>query len=352
MVRGSSAHVGKHGIERAEDRLRFHQLLLIAGEQDPSFDERLLCVQFSVRNTDGGIPRLLHTHVFWLGFASTEARGTLAHLQVIHDSSFRSAGNDLCDSDRVSLSERLQRSISRDLGGESFEPFKAEISDHPHSLARVFANADELRHAWQGVGPDVESWWWWGHDAAMDVGVFVGFELRGRRFDYRAGLVRAGQPYLLVEELDGTGLRSGLEIKPPEMWADHQCDVPFEQWSLGNEAHGVLLDDPMEALNRAFGTPVAVTFDIEWFSSVAATAIDGGYEQVGEIDARIELIDGVVEVRGPARRLHVWGTSYRPPPMASAAIGDGLRAPYRRTDGGKVVQLLTDRGWVVGQIDR
>ncbi len=215
----------------------------------------------------------------------------------------------------------------------------------------MFTNADELRHAWDGVGSDVEAWWWWGHSATADAGVFVGFELRGRRFDYWAGLVRVGEPYVLIEELDGTGLRSGLEIKPAEMWADHQCDVPFKQWSIGNEAHGVLLYDAMEALNRAFGIPVAATFDIEWFSDVAVTAIDGGYEQVGEVDARIEFADGVVEVRGPARRAHVWGTSYRPPPMAGA-IGDGLRAPYRRSDGGRVVQLLTDRGWVVGQVDR
>ena len=51
-------------------------------------------------------------------------------------------------------------------------------------------------------------------DAAR-LGVFVGFELRGRRFDYWAGLVREGEPYLYIEELDGTGLRGGLEIKPP-----------------------------------------------------------------------------------------------------------------------------------------
>ena len=31
----------------------------------------------------------------------------------------------------------------------------------------------------------------------------------------------------LVLTKDGTGLRGGLEIKPPEMWAGHECDVPF-----------------------------------------------------------------------------------------------------------------------------
>lgn len=215
----------------------------------------------------------------------------------------------------------------------------------------MLTNADELRHPLAETGVDVEAWWWWGHSPSADVGVFVGFELRGRRFDYWAGLVRVGEPYLYVEELDGTGLRSGLEIKPPEMWADHQCDVPFQQWSIANEAHGVMLDDPMEALHRAYGTPVATTFDIEWFSNAVATPIDGGYEQVGEVDARIELAEGVVAVHGPAHRVHVWGTSYNPPPMASTATDDGLLAPYRRHDGVKVVQLLTDRGWLVGTVD-
>jgi len=214
----------------------------------------------------------------------------------------------------------------------------------------VLTNADELRHAWGGAGVDVEAWWWWGHSPAADAGVFVGLELRGRRFDYWAGLVRAGEPYLLIEELNGSGLRAGLEVKPPEMWADHQCDAPFRQWSLGNEAHGVLLDDPMEALHRAYGTPVAVAFDIEWFSSLEATAIDGGYEQVGEVDARIELADGVVSVQGPAHRVHVWGTPYRPPLMPSLVGGGGLSAPYRRHHGGNVMQLLTERGWLVGAL--
>lgn len=215
----------------------------------------------------------------------------------------------------------------------------------------MLTNADELRHPWAGAGVDVEAWWWWGHSPAADVGVFVGLELRGRRFDYWAGLVRVGEPYLYIEELDGTGLRAGLEIKPSEMWADHQCDVPFQQWSVANEAHGVLLEDPMEALHRAYGTPVAVTFDIEWFSNATPTQIEGGYEQVGEVDARIELSEGVVAVQGPAHRVHVWGMPYSPPPLTSVVSGDELRAPYRRHDGVKIAQLLTDRGWLVGVVD-
>lgn len=206
----------------------------------------------------------------------------------------------------------------------------------------MLTNADELRH------PDVavEAWWWWAWNADATVGLFAGLELRGRRFDYWAGLVRTDEPYLYVEELDGTGLRDGLEIKPPEMWADHVCDVPFAQWSVGNEAHGVLLDDPLSAITKPYGTPVPVTFDIEWYASSSATEVTGGYEQPGEVDAQVELTEGLLSFEGPAHRVHVWGVPYRPAALAMPA-GEGLLwAPYRRHDGQGVLQVLTPTGFL------
>ena len=206
----------------------------------------------------------------------------------------------------------------------------------------MLTDADELGHR----EASVEAWWWWAWSADAGTGLFVGLELRGRRCDYWAGLVRAGQPYLYVEELDATGLREGLELKPPEMWAGHHCDVPFAQWSLGNEAHGVLLDDPTDALSRPYGTRVPVTFDVEWYASGPATGIAHGYQQPGEVDARIELTEGVLELEGPAHRAHVWGVPYRPTALAMPA-GDGLLwAPYRRHDGQGVLQVLTTSGFL------
>lgn len=207
--------------------------------------------------------------------------------------------------------------------------------------------SDEARHP----ASPVEAWWWWGSGTdplTGDIaGVFVGLELRGARFDYWAGLVREGEPYLYIEELDGTGLRQGLEIKPPEMWAGHECDVPFRQWSLGNEAHGVLLDDPTEAWRRAHGTLVPCTFDIEWYADGEAEPMDlgagaHGYRQLGEVDARIELLEGVVELTGPAERVHVWGVPYLPTSFAMPTDPrPGLRAPYRRHDGVAVDQVVS-----------
>ena len=196
----------------------------------------------------------------------------------------------------------------------------------------------------------MECWWWWGSTTDVTVGWYVGLELRGRRFDYWAGLARVGSPYLYVEELDGTGLREGLEVKPPEMWAGHTCDVPFAQWSLGNEAHGVLLDDLADALRRPYGERVPVTFDVEWYAAGDPVRVDtgvtgaDGYAQHGECDVEIELIEGVLAISGPSNRLHLWGVPHRPGAAAVLGVG-GLSAPYRRGDGTGVEQVLTVDGW-------
>lgn len=207
------------------------------------------------------------------------------------------------------------------------------------SSSGEWSSSDEHRHA----DAPVEAWWWWGTAADRSAGVFVGFEQRGGRYDYWAGLIRVDEPYLYIEELDGADLRGGLEIKPAQMWADAVCDVPFRQWSVGNEAHGVLLDDPGEAWRRAYGTLVPVTFDLEWYALAEPEAIGGGYSQSGEVDAQIELTSGMLAFTGPAERVHVWGVPYMPSSFAMPIAPSGLRAPYRRSDGITVDQVLTDR---------
>jgi hypothetical protein len=211
---------------------------------------------------------------------------------------------------------------------------------------RDLVAADELEH--DDVA--VESWWWWGWNPGADAGVFVGFEVRGRRFDYWAGLVRVDEPYLLVEELDGTGRRAGLEIKPPEMWAGHECDDPFRQWSLGNEAHGVFIEEPDDALVRAYGTPAPCTFDIEWYAAGQPTEVPHGYQQVGEVDARVELLEGVVIIQGPGRRVHTWAAPFVPSDLAVPSGVGALSCPYRRSDGRAVRQVLGRDGFAAHTI--
>jgi hypothetical protein len=89
-----------------------------------------------------------------------------------------------------------------------------------------------------------------------------------------------------------------------------------------------------------------VTFDVEWGSAGDPTEIPHGYEQSGDIDARIELTEGVLELVGPGHRVHVWGVPYLPHALAMPVDTAGLRGPYRRSDGVGVDQVLTPTGWL------
>jgi len=55
-----------------------------------------------------------------------------------------------------------------------------------------------------------------------------------------------------------------LLVKGDGLWAEHTCDAPMEQWTVTNETYATALDDPDDALGRAYGEPTAVAFDIEW----------------------------------------------------------------------------------------
>lgn len=165
-------------------------------------------------------------------------------------------------------------------------------------------------------------------------------------------VARDDHPYLYVEELDGRGLRAGAEVKPPEMWAGHTCDAPFRQWSLGNEARGVLLDDPTEAWRRAHGEVVPVAFMSSGTppgTPLRSTTCRWARRDTGrrvKWTLAVELLEGVL-VEGSASRVHVWGVPYVPRSLAMPIDHRGLRAPYRRRDGTLVDQVLTDAGWWV-----
>ena len=113
-----------------------------------------------------------------------------------------------------------------------------------------------------------------------------------------------------------------------EMWADHVCDAPLRQWSVGNEAHGVLLDDPEEAWRRAHGTLVPVTFDVEWHAIAAPTALDAGL-RAGRRDRRPHRADrGCPRPRrtGPAgARVGRAVRARRRTPCRSSTRGGGRR---------------------------
>ena len=140
-------------------------------------------------------------------------------------------------------------------------------------------------------------------------------------------------------------------VKAPEMWAGHDLVAPFEQWTIGNEGHAAALDDPDEALGRAYGIPTPISMDAEWYAIGGATPIAAphghGFEQVGVAHGIIELIDRppleFEEI--PAHRWRRWGDSLGPIELDEVVAHTGLRVGFAFPDGTVSDWVLTPSGW-------
>ena len=124
------------------------------------------------------------------------------------------------------------------------------------------------------------------------------------------------------------------------------CEAPFEQWTVANETYAVALDDPADALGRAFGMAAPMAFDLEWYATSAPTAVPDGYEQQGEVHGVVELGGGALELQAaPAHRTHRWADALAPwtPGRRWPTSGCG---PWPACRTATVVDLvLTADGW-------
>lgn len=210
----------------------------------------------------------------------------------------------------------------------------------------AFGAADERPHA----DALIDEWIFatWTPDGSL--GVLSGHRLLGSVSWYWAAVVERGQPLhhlteweVVVREADP------FIVKAPEMWAEHQLDEPMEQWSLGNEAYFVALEDPDDALGRAYGDPTPLAADLEWYATEPATAIDFGYEQVGVVHGTIERLyrPNVELVETPAHRWRRWGHELGALqlPVAPPNGTHPLRAPFRFPNGEIIDWHLTPHGW-------
>ena len=151
-----------------------------------------------------------------------------------------------------------------------------------------------------------------------------------RRCWYWSALSRPGAPLLHLVDWEVPLPRpgAGLTVRSAGLWADHVCEAPFQQWTVANEAYAVALDDPEDALGRAYGVATPIALDVEWYAAGPASAVPGGYEQRGEVHGVVELGDGPLELDGlPAHRTHRWGDDLTMPSAAPAVAHLGLRAP-------------------------
>ncbi|MEI2421582.1 hypothetical protein V6O07_15005, partial [Arthrospira platensis SPKY2] len=75
-------------------------------------------------------------------------------------------------------------------------------------------------------------------------------------------LVEVGEPLVLLSEFE-LPIRAQRQVMKAEgLWAEHVCDAPLEQWTVSNEAMAVALDDPLDALGRAYGVPTSIAIGV------------------------------------------------------------------------------------------
>jgi hypothetical protein len=204
--------------------------------------------------------------------------------------------------------------------------------------------ADDLPHG----DALVEEWVFacWTLDSA--VGVVTGYRLHrtGAPAWYWAAVARRGEPLLHVTEWDVRPRGDPLLVKAHGLWAEHVCDVPMEQWTVANETYAAALDDPDDALGRAYGQPSPVAVDLEWYATAAARPLPHGFVQDGVVHGLVELAGGPLELAEvPARRWRRWGDSLGPLELPDAYAHTGIRAPFVFPDGEVADWVLTPDGW-------
>ena len=194
----------------------------------------------------------------------------------------------------------------------------------------------------------VEEWVFtcWTPDAA--VGVLTGYRRHRTAAPawYWSAVARRGEPLLHVTEWEVPRRSDPLLVKAHSLWAEHVCDVPMEQWTVANETYAAALDDPDDALGRAYGQPSPVAVDMEWYATEPPRPVADGFVQEGVAHAVIELAGGPLHLSEvPARRWRRWGESLGALDLPDAYAHTGLRAPFAFPSGEIVDWVLTPDGW-------
>ncbi len=217
------------------------------------------------------------------------------------------------------------------------------------------ARAADGRHSTAAI----EEWVFaaWTADAAL--GVISGHRIVGRTAWYWAALAREGRALLHIADFDVPVRADPFIVKGEALWAEHTCDDPMSQWSIGNETYASAIDDFDEALGRAHGDRTPIAFDLEWYATAPATpleptgdraAVAAGYEQVGVVHGAIEILGEprleLAEV--PGHRWHRWtshATGFGPLTLPEVRAHAGVRAPFAFPDGTVSDLVLTPEGW-------
>lgn len=215
------------------------------------------------------------------------------------------------------------------------------------SPARVASRWSDTRHP-----GTVEEWVFAAWTADARLGVISGHRIVGPTAWYWAALARVGRPLLHITDFEVPVRADPFIVKGEAMWAEHFRDAPMEQWSVGNETYASALDDPDDALGRAYGTPTPIAFDLEWYATAPPVDVRAGYEQKGVVHGAIEVLGeptiDLAEI--PAHRWHRWVAADRAPDLGAVELPSAiahtvLRAPFAFPDGTVLDPVLTPSGW-------
>jgi hypothetical protein len=185
--------------------------------------------------------------------------------------------------------------------------------------------ADERRHR-PGPGRDWEESWYL--DFVHGDGGLAGYvRLTIRPAEGTAwfwvAMVGGGPRLVTVRDHDvplPTG--GGLEVRASGLWTELVCETPLDHWSVGLEAFGVALDDPLEAWGQERGDPWALGLDVEWEGDEACAPWPGagaGYSQACTVHGDVLVGAERFALDGHGTRAHLWGSAPRAAPTGWAA---------------------------------
>lgn len=187
---------------------------------------------------------------------------------------------------------------------------------------------DERRHA-PGAGRDWEESWYL--DFVSGDGALAGYvrlALRpGEGTAWFWAAMVGGGPRLVTLRDHEVPLPSGrgLEVRASGLWTELVCETPLEHWSVGLEAFGVALDDPLEAWGQERGDPWAIGLDVEWEERGPCRPWPRGYGQPCVVHGDVLVGTERFALDGSGLRLHEWGEARRAEPggWAAGRLEDG-----------------------------
>jgi hypothetical protein len=141
-----------------------------------------------------------------------------------------------------------------------------------------------------------------------------------------AGVVGGGPRLVTVRDHDvPPPAGPGLEVRASGLWTELVCETPLDHWSVGLEAFGVALDDPLEAWGQERGDPWALGLDVEWEASDPCRPWTDGYAQQCAVHGDVLVGAERFALDGSGLRLHQWGEARRAVPggWAAGRLDDG-----------------------------